>query len=250
MGFVAADRAENTPVEKKYGEVQEELTETKPVSDTRIVIPDEQQLDKSHFLIPVHYQECLSHVLLNKGTVNDRIEKMAMEIRQYYGNEKLDLVCVLKGSRGFFSKLVSYLNKIHRYSTHGTYQDLPFQEHYVRLRSYKNTESTGGELKVMSDDLNVLRGKHVLIVEDIIDSGNTLLQFTEHLKQFDCKSVKVTSLLEKRTPLNKWVNNGDFIGFSVPDVFIVGYGLDYNEMFRDLDHICVMNKFGIEKYKQ
>jgi len=222
----------------------------RPVEDTRIYIKDDHMFDKNHFVLPKHYASSLSHVLLTKGTVNDRIEKMAMEIRQYFGSERLELVCVLKGSRGFFSQLLNVLNKIHRYSTYGSYTDSPFQEHYVRIKSYHNTESTGGKIKVMSDDLSVLRGKNVLIVEDIIDSGNTLLQFCDYLEQFKPKSVKVTSLLEKRTPLNKWVGKGDFIGFSVPNVFIVGYCLDYNEKFRDLDHVCVMNESGIKKYAE
>jgi len=225
------------------------LCTDRPVKDTRIIIKDDHLFDKNHFVLPKHYYDSLSHVLLTRGTVNDRIEKMAMEIRQYYGSERLELVCVLKGSRGFFSRLVSVLNKIHRYSTYGKYTDSPFQEHYVRIKSYHNTESTG-QIKVMSDDLSVLKGKNVLIVEDIIDSGNTLIQFCDYLDQFSPKSVKVTSLVEKRTPLNKWVSKGDFIGFSVPNEFIVGYCLDYNEKFRDLDHICIMNESGIQKYAE
>eukprot|EP00397_Hematodinium_sp_SG-2012_P061656 GEMP01082031.1.p2 GENE.GEMP01082031.1~~GEMP01082031.1.p2 ORF type:complete len:115 (+),score=27.49 GEMP01082031.1:285-629(+) len=104
-------------------------------------------------------------------------------------------------------------------------------------------------LHVMSDDLSVLKGKNVLIVEDIIDTGNTLNQFCAHLKQFEPKCVKVASLLVKRTPLNQFKGNVDFSGFSIPDDFVVGYCLDYNEHFRDLDHVCVMNESGIVKYK-
>jgi hypoxanthine phosphoribosyltransferase len=214
-----------------------------------IVIPDNARYEKDHFIIPKHYSESLSHVLLTRGVIDDRIEKIALEIHEAFGGEPLHLLCILKGSRGFFSKLIEYLNKIHRYSRRvaSVKKEPPFYEHYIRLKSYHNTESTGN-LHVMSDDLSVLKGKNVLIAEDIIDTGNTLLKYCEHLKAFEPKMVKVTALIEKRTPLNNWVGDGDIIGFTVPNVFIVGYCLDYNESFRDLDHICVMNKFGIEKY--
>merc|ERR1711862_375129 len=120
----------------------------------------------------------------------------------------------------------------------------PYYEQYVRLKSYKNMESTG-ELQVISDDLKILEGKHVLIVEDIIDTGNTLKKFCQHLESFSPKTIKIASLLEKRTPKSIGFL-GDFVGFSIPDEFIVGYCLDYNEHFRDLNHICVLNSKGIE----
>jgi len=215
--------------------------------NTPVYIKDDTKYDKSHFVLPKHYTSSLKYVLIPRGVMNDRIEKLALDIRRAFGNDELHLLCILKGSRGFFSELITLLNKIHRYSSNGMYDRPPFFEHYVRLKSYQNMES-GGELQVMCDDLSVLKGKNVVIVEDIIDTGNTLIKFMKYLMQFGPKVVKVTSLLEKRTPLATF--KGDFIGFSVPDVFIVGYCLDYNENFRDLDHLCVMNDEGIAKYRE
>ena len=87
-------------------------------------------------------------------------------------------------------------------------------------------------------------------MEDIIDTGNTLTKFCDHLqKNHNCKSIRVASLLEKRTPKSCGFK-GDFVGFDVPDVFLVGYCLDYNEHFRDLDHVCALNPSGIEKYRE
>ncbi|CAD7945865.1 unnamed protein product [Amoebophrya sp. A25] len=215
-------------------------------------IGDDWSFSKEHILIPNHYHDSLDYVLLPKGLLNDRIEKLAIDMRKAYGDEELHILCVLKGSRGFFSKLLEIFDRIHKYSQaahceSSQYHRAPYMEHYVRLKSYHNTESTG-KLHVQSDDLTTLSGKHVLIVEDIIDTGNTLTKFCDHLKDFAPKSIKIASLLEKRTPKSCGFL-GDWVGFSVPDVFIVGYCLDYNEHFRDLDHVCVMNKKGIEKYK-
>lgn len=84
-------------------------------------------------------------------------------------------------------------------------------------------------------------------MEDIIDTGKTMVQLLAKLKQYSPESVKVASLLIKKTPLS----NGyipDYVGFAIPNAFVVGYALDYNEYFRDLDHICVISEHGKEKY--
>ncbi|CDQ83352.1 unnamed protein product [Oncorhynchus mykiss] len=114
--------------------------------------------------------------------------------------------------------------------------------------STQNDQSTG-EIKVIGgDDLSTLTGKNVLIVEDIIDTGKTMKTLLQLLKQYNPKMVKVASLLVKRTPRSVGYTP-DFIGFEVPDKFVVGYALDYNEYFRDLNHICVISETGKEKYK-
>jgi hypoxanthine phosphoribosyltransferase len=116
----------------------------------------------------------------------------------------------------------------------------------VRIKSYENTESTG-KVNIMCESLHLLEGKDVLIVEDIIDTGTTLTRFCKQLQELKPQSIRVASLVEKRTPKS----NGfvaDFAGFSVPDEFLVGYCLDYNEVYRDLDHICTLGETGIKKY--
>lgn len=122
-------------------------------------------------------------------------------------------------------------------------------EHYVSLKSYANTESTG-EVTIGDIDLSQFTNKNVLIVEDIIDTGNTLSAFVQLLNQHGPSSVRIVNLLQKRTDKNKSGLHGDFIGFSIPDAFVVGFGLDYNEMFRDLEHIAVIAKSGIDKYRR
>jgi len=145
-----------------------------------------------------------------------------------------------------FSELLKALRKIHEYTEQS---NVPYIEHYVRLSSYKNTESTG----TVSCDVrewDIIRGQHVLIVEDLIDTGRTLMTFTDILKQFEPKTLKMAALLEKRTERNKSHFMADFVGFTVPDEFIVGFSIDYNEMFRDLAHVCVIAPSGVEKYAQ
>lgn len=211
-----------------------------------MMVEDEAGYDKRQLLIPKHYRDDIDRVLIPRGIVLDRIEKLAVDIRETYGDEPIHLLCILKGSRGFFSELCSILNRIHRYTA--DHVNLPYVEHYVRLKSYHNTESTG-LIQVISDDLSILHDKHVLVVEDIIDTGRTLSHFCKQLVDLKPKSLRIASLLEKRTPKSVGLR-ADFAGFSIPDVFIVGYSLDYNERFRDLNHLSVLSAASVEKYSE
>jgi hypoxanthine phosphoribosyltransferase len=216
-----------------------------------IVIPSDEKsfaYDKDHFLIPSHYRDDIKNVMIPKGVILDRIEKIAMDIYETYGDEELHIICVLKGSRGFFSALVEVLNRIRRYTA--GHKTPPYIEHYVRLKSYSGMESTG-KVQVMADDLATLQGKHVLVVEDIIDTGRSLSFFCRHLLQFKPRTVRLASLLLKNLPKESVCLNlkPDFCGFLIPPEFIVGFFLDYNEMFRDLEHIAVLDPKAIEKYK-
>lgn len=97
------------------------------------------------------------------------------------------------------------------------------------------------------DDLAILKGKNVLIVEDIIDTGRTMQRLLATLAKYEPKSVTVACLLRKRTPLSD--NYAPhYVGFEIPDKFVVGYALDYNEYFRDLAHICAISEYGKQKY--
>jgi hypoxanthine phosphoribosyltransferase len=202
--------------------------------------------DIDKFLIPPHYRDDVKSVMIPRGLATDRIEKLARDIRNFYGpEEELHLICILKGSRGFFSHLVECLNRLYQY-TDG-HSRPPYMEHYVRIKTYLDSTNTV-RVNIMSDDLSVLKGKHVLIVEDIIDSGKTLKTFCRALLDYHVKSLRIASMIEKRrdTPTLR----GDFVGFSCPSKFIAGYCIDYNEMFRDLEHIVVLRDESIEKYKK
>jgi len=209
-------------------------------------IGDDAGYDKDKLLVPHHYRDDIERVLIPRGLILDRIERLAVDIRDAYGDEPIHLLCILKGSRGFFSELCAVLNRIHRYT--GKHVNLPYVEHYIRIKSYHNTESTG-MVQVISDDLSILEDKHVLVVEDIIDTGRTLSHFCKQLISLKPRTLKIASLLEKRTPKSVGLRS-DFVGFTVPDVFIVGYSLDYNERFRDLNHLSVLTQASVEKYAE
>ena len=213
-----------------------------------VVVPDNEKdyaYDKEHFLIPGHYRDDIRSIMIPRGVMLDRIEKLAMDIHDVYGNDELHIICVLKGSRGFFSALVEILNRIRRYTP--GHKSPPYIEHYVRLKSYSGMESTG-RVQVMADDLSTLMGKHVLVVEDIVDTGRSLSYFCRQLLDYKIKTLRIASLLEKRTPKSVGFK-ADFVGFQIPDEFIVGFCLDYNEMFRDLEHLAILSECGIDKYK-
>ena len=114
------------------------------------------------------------------------------------------------------------------------------------MKSYHGIESTG-TVQISGIDCSKLRDKHVILIEDIIDTGLTMSKVIPMLREYCPKSVKVATLLQKRTPKSCGLQ-GDYVGFSIPDSFVVGYSLDYNEVFRDMRHICVINEAGIAQY--
>lgn len=201
---------------------------------------------KDLFLVPSHYANDVHSVLIPRGLAVDRIAKLAIDIKEIYGNEELHLICILKGSRGFFSELVESLDRLYMY-TEGHARP-PYMEHYVRIKS--NVDQAGKHhINIMSGDLSTLKGKNVLIVEDIIDSGKTLKAFCRSLLDYHVKSLRIASMIEKRSERSSGLR-GDFVGFSIPgSAFVGGFCIDYQEMFRDLPHVCILEPSAVEKYK-
>ncbi|KAK0049438.1 hypoxanthine-guanine phosphoribosyltransferase-like isoform X1 [Biomphalaria pfeifferi] len=212
----------------------------------------------AQFCIPKHYEEDLDHVLIPAGLINDRTERIARDIVEDFGHEPIVGLCVLKGGYKFFTDLVDKIQILNRNSR----QSVQLAVDFIRLKSYvksdfissssANVSSTETSLAssievIGGDNLENLKGKNVLVVEDIIDTGRTMKQLLELLESVGPKSVKVASLLVKRTKDNVGYRP-DYIGFEVPNLFVVGYALDFNEYFRDLTHICVINENGKKKY--
>ncbi|CAI9549403.1 unnamed protein product [Staurois parvus] len=173
-----------------------------------------------------------------------RTERLARDIMKDMGGHHIVALCVLKGGYKFFADLLDYIKALNRNSD----RSIPMTVDFIRLKSYCNDQSTGDIKVIGGDDLSTLTGKNVLIVEDIIDTGKTMKTLLAMLQKYNPKMVKVASLLVKRTPRSVGYRP-DFVGFEVPDKFVVGYALDYNEYFRDLNHICVISEDGKEKYK-
>ncbi|XP_059173176.1 hypoxanthine-guanine phosphoribosyltransferase-like isoform X1 [Physella acuta] len=228
------------------------------------IADDDKGYELDQFCIPKHYEQDLDHVLIPAGLINDRTERLARDIVNHFQNEPIVGLCVLKGGYKFFTDLVDKIQILNRNSGHSVQLAVDF----IRLKSYVHSvyttssndsnivvltpengnDSSSGSIEVIGgDNLENLKGKNVLVVEDIIDTGRTMLQLLELLKSVGPKSVKVASLLVKRTPDNVGYTP-DYIGFEVPNQFLVGYALDYNEYFRDLSHICVINESGKKKY--
>ncbi|XP_062318771.1 hypoxanthine phosphoribosyltransferase 1, like isoform X2 [Osmerus eperlanus] len=174
----------------------------------------------------------------------DRTERLARDIIRDMGGHHIVALCVLKGGYKFFADLLDYIKSLNQNSN----TSLPLTVDFIRLKSYCNDQSTNSVKVIGGDELSSLTGKNILIVEDIVETGRTMQTLLALLAQYNPKMVKVVSLLVKRTPKSSGYRP-DYIGFEVPDAFLVGYALDYNEYFRDLSHICVLNEQAKEKYR-
>jgi hypoxanthine phosphoribosyltransferase len=166
-------------------------------------------------------------VFLSEPEIKSRVRELAEKINTAYGNDELTLICTLKGSVVFFTDLIRHLR-------------MPVVCEFLGMSSYGNHTSSTGEVKVTLDLNEPLLGKHVLVVEDIVDSGLTLSYILEYLKMKKPASVKTVALLFKPDALKAKQLKIDYIGFQIPNHFVVGYGLDYAEKFRGLPYIGII----------
>lgn len=174
--------------------------------------------------------------MITNKEIRERIKVMAETIHEDYGRkERPVMVCVLKGANPFYQNLLEALQDVR----HG------YTMEFLRASSYEGNASTG-KVKVENFNYENLEGKHVILVEDIVDTGTTLSHVLPLLKE-KCKpkSLEVCTLLEKRLSQPPLVT-AKYKGFSIPDHFIVGYGLDYNELYRDVRDIWVISPVGID----
>ncbi|XP_065052820.1 hypoxanthine-guanine phosphoribosyltransferase-like [Rhopilema esculentum] len=205
---------------------------------------DFQAYSKKNFCIPKHYEDDLETVLIPRGLVMDRVERMARDIHGEMKSGPIVVLCVLKGGYQFMKDLLHFINVLNANSGRSFQLGIDF----IRVKSYVN-DNSNGEVKVIGgDDMSNLTGKHVLIVEDIVETGKTMERLVALLKKSNPASIKVASLLVKRTG-KPCAFTPDYIGFEIPNYFVVGYALDYNEYFRDLDHICVLPPRSVDKYR-
>lgn len=162
------------------------------------------------------------NVLINKTKLEKRIEEMGKQIQKDYEGKESVFIGILKGSVMFMSELAKNIKN-------------SVALDFMDVSSYEGTESTG-EIKINKDIRDSIEGKDVIIVEDIIDTGRTLTYVRDYLKQKNPNSVKIATMLSKpsRRVMELQV---DYIGFAIEDKFVVGYGLDYNEKYRNLPYI-------------
>jgi len=155
--------------------------------------------------------------LIDKKEINNNIKQMGVDISKYYDNNPITVVSILKGSLLFTSDLIREI-------------DLQMYIEFLRLTSYKGTRRKSIKL---NDSIDFdIKGRNMLIIEDIIDSGNTIHYIVDELKKYNPNSIKIATLLFKPSTYN-FDMKIDWIGFNIKNDFVVGYGLDYNEMYRN-----------------
>ena len=163
------------------------------------------------------------HEYLAEEKIAKRIAEMGAQISAEYGDEPVCLICILKGSVFFTVELAKRITS-------------PVELEFMCVSSYGADTKSSGVVKIVKDLDVSIEGKNVIVIEDIIDSGRTLSYLLENLKTRNPKSLKLCTLLDK--PERRVVEvKVDYIGFEIPDEFVVGYGLDFDQQYRNLPYI-------------
>lgn len=174
-------------------------------------------------------------VLISESCLQKRIRQLGTQILDDYENQELILLGVLRGSVMFFADLSRAIFKAQLEEPR---RDIQIRFEFLQLTSYHNSTQPSA-VELIHGGSKYLKQQHILIVEDIVDTGQTLKFLYEHLWALNPKTVKVCTLLDKpskhRVPITV-----DYIGFEVPDAFIVGYGLDYAQQYRNLPYIALL----------
>ena len=166
------------------------------------------------------------HSLFPRAEIAAAVSRLASEITRDYHDKHPLLIGILKGSFIFLADLVRLL-------------DFPLEVEFVRLSSYGSGRQTSGKVKVVQGLRSSITGRDVLVVEDIVDTGITIAFLLDYLKNEKPASLRLCSLTDK--PSRRQVPVAiDYLGFTVPDKFVVGYGLDFDEKFRNLPDICFL----------
>lgn len=166
-------------------------------------------------------------VLISQKKIKQAVSRLAAEIRRDYKGKEPLLICILKGSFVFMADLIRQL-------------DLPAKVDFVKLSSYGAGKETTGKIKLVQGLKTPIKGKDIIVIEDIVDTGLTISFLLDHLKKKSPASLKLCALADKpsrrRVPVTI-----DYLGFSIPNKFVVGYGIDWNEKFRYLPDICCID---------
>lgn len=170
--------------------------------------------------------ERITKVLIDEEKIAKRVAELGAQIEKDYEGKEPIVVAILKGSIIFYGDLVRKIK-------------LPMRFDTMAVSSYGSGTSSSGNVKIKKDMSHDICGKDVLIIEDIIDSGNTMKSLTALLEHRGANSIKVCAFLDK--PSRRQTDfEADYIGYSIPDEFVVGYGLDYDEKYRNLPYIGVL----------
>jgi len=168
----------------------------------------------------------IQETLFTEEQLNTRVKEIAQQIEADYQGKEILLVCILRGSFVFIADLC---REIH----------LPCTVDFMAVSSYGKGSSSSGRVQIVKDLAEDITGRHVIVVEDILDSGNTLSYLLNILEQRNPASVRLVALLDKPDRRVKPVEL-HYSGFTIPDAFVVGYGLDYAEKYRNLPYIGIL----------
>ena len=165
-------------------------------------------------------------IMLTEEEVDNRIREIGEQISKDYAGKMVHLICVLKGGSFFMTELAKRIT-------------VPVSLDFMSVSSYGGSTKSSGVVRIVKDLDEPLEGKDVLVVEDIVDSGRTLSYLLDMLRDRNPESVKLCTLLDK--PDRRVVDvHVDYTGFQIPDEFVVGYGLDYDQKYRNLPYIGVV----------
>ncbi len=176
--------------------------------------------------MPAGGQEKLK-VLIRRAAIQKRVREVALQITRDYKGQKVHLIGVLKGACIFLSDLIREIN-------------LDTSIDFIAVSSYGKGKQSSGQVRVLKDLDSSIEGLNVVLVEDILDTGLTLSYLLRVLQQRKPKSLRVAALLDKPSRRLKDVK-GDYVGFTIPNEFVVGYGLDYAERYRNLKDVCILS---------
>lgn len=169
----------------------------------------------------------IQKVLLSEEQIQAKVKELSAILKKEYADKNPVVVGVLKGVVVFFADMVRSM-------------DFPLEIDFMWISSYSGTDSTG-KMQVKRDVSADIKGRHVIILEDIFDTGNSLEFTYHHLLSKEPASLKICTLLEKPERRNPAVTlEADYVGFTIPNEFVVGYGLDYNEHYRNLPYVGVL----------
>ena len=182
------------------------------------------------------YQD-MTKILVKREDIQKAVAQLGREITHDYQGRDLVMVCILKGASVFFSDLIREV-------------DLPVTLDFMALSSYRNSTKSSGVVNLEKDLSVSIKGRDVLIVEDIVDSGNTLFYLGKYLMGRGASSIRIATLLDKPERRRPGITlKPDYVGFTIPNAFVVGYGLDYNEHYRNLPYVGVLKPeaYGISE---
>src|SRR5437773_9346161 len=165
-------------------------------------------------------------ILISAERIQERVAELAREISDHFQGRPITIIGVLTGSLIFLADLVRHL-------------DLPLRIGLIQASSYRGAATAPGALHIQPELVPDVRGRHVLLLDDILDTGQTLAYLSDHLRNLGAASLRVAVLLRKRG--RQTVSfEPDYCGFAIPNAFVVGYGLDYNDEYRNLPYVAVL----------